>query len=99
MLHYKAFTSDLTNGDLTELEMLVNAWLEEAHPLVHTMTQSTCGASTIVSFLYEAEDDELGERHAVATAEVSEVASASVPQPALSDSLMITLLPQMELPY
>ena len=99
MLHYKAFSSDLTNGDLAELEMMVNAWLQEAQPLVHTMTQSACGAATIVSFLYETEDDELGERHAVATAEVGEIASASLPQPALSDSLMITLLPQMELPY
>ena len=99
MLHYKAFTSDMTNGDLAELEMMVNAWLQEAQPLVHTMTQSACGASTIVSFLYESEDDELSERHAVATEEISETAGASLPQPALSDSLMITLLPQMELPY
>ena len=97
MLHYKAFTCDLTNGDLAELEMMINAWLEEAHPLVHTMTQSPCGASVVVSFLYEVED-ELDAR-AVATAEAEEIASASLPQPQLSDTLMITLLPQMELPY
>jgi hypothetical protein len=96
MLHYKAFTSDMTHGDLAALELAVNTWLAEAHPLVHTMTQSPCGAGIAISFLYELEDDQ-PDRVAVATAQVAE--SASVAQPSMSDALMITLLPQMELPY
>lgn len=96
MLHYKAFSSETTHGDMADLETSINAWLAETRPLVHTMTQSPCGSGALVSFLYELEDDE-DERVAVATAEAE--ATRSVPQPALADSLMITLLPQMELPY
>ena len=95
MLHYKAFTSDTTNGDLAALETAVNSWLEETHPLVHTMTQSPCGSGMVVSFLYELEEEQRGA--AVATAEAE--APVSVAQPELADALMMTLLPQMELPY
>lgn len=96
MLHYKAFTSELTHGDLAALEKMVNTWLEETHPLVHTMTQSPCGSGIVVSFLYEIEDEQ-AEHAAVATAEMAERVTIAQPQPA--DTLMITLLPQMELPY
>lgn len=96
MLHYKAFTSDLTNGDIAALEKMVNTWLAEERPLVHTMTQSPCGAGMVVSFLYEIEDERQA-RVGVATAEVEE--RISMAQPDLADALMITLLPQMELPY
>lgn len=96
MLHYKAFTTDQTSGDLAALEQAVNTWLEEAHPLVHTMTQSPCGGGIVLSFLYELEDEQQ-ERVALATAEAAE--TASVAQPEMLDTLMITLLPQMELPY
>lgn len=95
MLHYKAFTSDKTNGDIAALETAVNAWLEETRPLVHTMTQSPCGAGMVVSFLYELEEEQRGA--AVATAEAE--APISFAQPEMADALMITLLPQMELPY
>ncbi len=98
MLHYKAFASDVARGDVATLEKTVNTWLDEAHPLVHTMTQSPCGLGVIVSFLYELEDEQ-HERVAVATAEADASASSAEPEPALSDALMITLLPQMELPY
>lgn len=96
MLHYKAFSSETTHGDMAALEEAINAWLAEIRPLVHTMTQSPCGSGALVSFLYELEDDE-AESVSIATAEVE--ATRSIPQPALADSLMITLLPQMELPY
>ena len=95
MLHYKAFTSDQTTGDIAALEMAVNAWLEEIHPLVHTMTQSPCGSGMVVSFLYEMEEEQ--RRAAVATAEAE--APVSMARPELAETLMITLLPQMELPY
>lgn len=95
MLHYKAFSSDSSDADaLARLETTINAWLNEAHPLVHTMTQSPCGATTMVSFLYEDDDEE--QRVATATAE-AEVGFE--PSRSISDELMITLLPQMELPY
>jgi hypothetical protein len=95
MLHYKAFSSDSSDADaLARLETTINAWLNEAHPLVHTMTQSPCGAATMVSFLYEDDDEE--QRVATATAE-AEVGFE--PSRSISDELMITLLPQMELPY
>ena len=97
MLHYKAFTSDKTNGDIAALEIVVNAWLEETHPLVHTMTQSPCGSGMVVSFLYEMEEEQ--RRATVATAEAEAEVSVSVAQPELAETLMITLLPQMELPY
>jgi hypothetical protein len=96
MLHYKAFRSDSSDADaLARLEMTINAWLHEAHPLVHTMTQSPCGAATVVSFLYE-DDEEPRERVATATAEAE---ASFEPSRSISDELMITLLPQMELPY
>jgi hypothetical protein len=95
MLHYKAFSSDLTHGDFAALERIVNDWLDETHPLVHTMTQSPCGAALAISFLYEL-DEEQRERVATATAENEESAE---PSRSISDELMITLLPQMELPY
>jgi len=95
MLHYKAFTSDTTNGDIAALEAAVNSWLEETHPLVHTMTQSPSGAGLVVSFLYELEDESQGA--AVATAEAEE--PVPVAQHELADTLVMTLLPQMELPY
>ena len=96
MLHYKAFSSDSPDADaLARLETTVNAWLNEAHPLVHTMTQSPCGAATVVSFLYE-DDEEQRERVATATAEAE---ASFEPSRSISDELMITLLPQMELPY
>ena len=95
MLHYKAFTSDSTNGDIAALEQTVNTWLEETHPLVHTMTQSPCGSGMVVSFLYELEEEQRGA--AIATAEAEAPVSAA--QPELADALMMTLLPQMELPY
>jgi hypothetical protein len=98
MLHYKAFTSDMVRGDIAALEQMVNAWLEDAHPLVHTMTQSPYGSGTIVGFLYELEDEQ-GERVATALAEATEIVSAAEPQMSMQDTLMMTLLPQMELPY
>ncbi len=96
MLHYKAFTSEQTTGDIAALEKMVNTWLVEERPLVHTMTQSPCGAGMVVSFLYEIEDERQA-RVAIATAEVEE--RISMAQPDLADALMMTLLPQMELPY
>ncbi|HZC08140.1 MAG TPA: hypothetical protein VE338_21060 [Ktedonobacterales bacterium] len=98
MLHYKAFTSDTTNGDIAALERMVNAWLDEVHPLVHTMTQSPHGAGLVISFLYDLEEEQR-ERVATAEAEVGESLSVAEPELALGDSLMISLLPQMELPY
>jgi hypothetical protein len=77
---------------------MVNAWLEDARPLVHTMTQSPYGAGTMVSFLYELEDEQ-GERVATALAEATEIVSASEPQLSMNNTLVMTLLPQMELPY
>ena len=94
MLHYKAFSSETTDADaLARLQTTINAWLDEARPMVHTMAQSPCGAGVLVSFLYE-DDEEQRERVATAEAEASFEPSRSV-----SDELMITLLPQMELPY
>lgn len=95
MLHYKAFSCP-TLAELAALEAEVNAWLEETRPLVHTMTQSTCGAGALVGFLYELEDDQ-ADQISTATALAREAMATT--QPDLTDSLMITLLPQMELPY
>lgn len=98
MLHYKAFSSAATGDDLAALETAVNTWLEETQPLVHTMTQSAAEAGVVVSFLYEMED-ERDERLAVATAEASLEGSLPHAQLTTNDTLMLTLLPQMELPY
>jgi hypothetical protein len=97
MLHYKVFTSAAYNEDATAMEAAVNAWLEETQPLVHTMTQASAGASIVVSFLYELEA-ELGERSRVAVAEESVEATAQE-NFSSAESLMITLLPHVELPY
>ncbi len=98
MLHYKAFSSDTTSGDIAALERMVNDWLNEVHPLVHTMTQSPHGAALVVSFLYELEEEQR-ERVATAEAEANEPVTLAEPELAVGDSLMISLLPQMELPY
>lgn len=98
MLHYKAFTSAATNGDVMELEKLVNSWLEETQPIVHTMTQSPAGAYLVISFLYELEEDE-HESAVVATAEAIVADTVTASPITTADTLMVTLLPQMELPY
>lgn len=97
MLHYKVFSSAAFNENIAEMEAAVNAWLEETQPLVHTMTQSSANASVVISFLYEL-DAELGQRSRVATAEVPTEANARVDR-STAESLMITLLPHVELPY
>ncbi|HEX8730582.1 MAG TPA: hypothetical protein VF725_00870 [Ktedonobacterales bacterium] len=93
MFHYKAFSGETTPGGVSALESEVNAWLAEIHPLIHTMKQTQAGAALVVSFLYETDEEQA--RVSVATAEAS--VGAAQPEPA--DALMITLLPQMELPY
>jgi hypothetical protein len=98
MLHYKVFTSAAYGDDMTAMEMAVNAWLEEAQPLVHTMTQSSAGTSVIISFLYELDEDER-QRVSVATAEAPVEAGARRIDLSTAESLMITLLPHAELPY
>lgn len=98
MLHFKAFTSDTARGDIAALERMVNEWLDEVRPLVHTMAQSPHGAALVISFLYELEEEQR-ERVATAEAEATEGATLAEPELAVGDSLMISLLPQMELPY
>lgn len=98
MLHYKVFTSATYGDDMAELETAVNAWLDEAQPLVHTMTQSNAGSSVVISFLYELDEDE-DQRVSVATAEAPVEAGARRLDLTTSESLMITLLPHAELPY
>jgi hypothetical protein len=98
MLHYKVFTSASFGDDMAELEMAVNTWLDEAQPLVHTMTQSSAGASVVISFLYELDEDE-NQRVSVATAEAPIDTSAQRLDLSTADSLVVTLLPHAELPY
>ncbi len=98
MLHYKVFTSAAYGDDMSELEAAVNAWLDEAQPLVHTMTQSCAGESVIISFLYELDEDE-DRRMSVATAEALVEASARRLTSPTIESVMVTLLPHAELPY
>lgn len=98
MLHYKVFTSATYGDDMAELETAVNAWLDEAQPLVHTMTQSNAGSSVVISFLYELDEDE-DQRVSVATAEAPVETGARRLDLTTSESLMITLLPHAELPY
>ncbi len=98
MLHYKVFTSATYGDDMAELELAVNAWLDEAQPLVHTMTQSNAGSSVVISFLYELDEDE-DRRVSVATAEAPVEEGARRLDLTTSESLMITLLPHAELPY
>lgn len=98
MLHYKVFTSAAYGDDMAELERAVNAWLDEAQPLVHTMTQSCAGSSVVISFLYELDEDEQ-QRVSVATAEAPVEAGARRHDFSTAESLMMTLLPHAELPY
>ena len=97
MLHYKVFTSSTLGDDLTEMEKAVNAWLEETRPLAHTMTQSSSGASVVISFLYELDNGE-EPRTRVATAEEPVEAGARADL-STAETVMITLLPHAELPY
>ncbi|MDE3229124.1 MAG: hypothetical protein KGO05_04520 [Chloroflexota bacterium] len=95
MFHYKAFSGETTPGGVSALEVEVNAWLAETKPLIHTMKQTQAGVALVVSFLYETDEEQARASVATATAEAS--VGAAQPEPA--DALMITLLPQMELPY
>ncbi len=98
MLHYKVFTSAAYGDDMAKLEAAVNAWLDEAQPLVHTMTQSNVGSSVVISFLYELDEDE-DRRISVATAETPSETGARQLSPSTNEPVMITLLPHVELPY
>lgn len=98
MLHYKVFTSATHGDNMAELETAINSWLAETHPLVHTMTQCPAAAGVVISFLYE-EDEDATHGASVATAEAEVEASARRFDLATAESVMITLLPQAELPY
>lgn len=98
MLHYKVFASATHGDNLAELEMAVNAWLGETRPLVHTMTQCPAGAGVAISFLYE-DDEDASQRVSVATAEAPVEAGKRTLELTTAESVMITLLPQAELPY
>jgi hypothetical protein len=98
MLHYKVFTSAAFGDVMDEMEKAVNAWLEETQPLVHTMAQSGSGTgSVVISFLYEL-DAESSQRARVATAEAP-VEVGVRGDISNAESVMITLLPHLELPY
>lgn len=98
MLHYKVFSSAAYDENMAELEAAVNTWLEKTQPLVHTMTQAAAGAGVVVSFLYEL-DSELGQRSRVATAEEPTEVTVRSSDLSNAESIMITLLPHVELPY
>lgn len=101
MLHYKAFTSAVCNDDVAALEQIVNEWLEQEQPYVHSMAQSSLGAHLVLSFLFEEDDtNEMRRASAVATAapDIFEEALRDTDlDPA--DELFVTLLPHAELPY
>ncbi|HEX9037202.1 MAG TPA: hypothetical protein VF808_09460 [Ktedonobacterales bacterium] len=98
MLHFKVFTSAEHGDNMAELEESVNTWLGETRPLVHTMSQSPAGSGVVISFLYE-EDEDATARVSVATAEAPVEVGARRIDLSTSEAVMITLLPQAELPY
>lgn len=98
MLQYKVFASAAYGDQMAEMEQAVNTWLEQTQPLVHTMTQSAAGAGVVISFLYEIEDDE-NQRVNLATADMSLDVDAPRLDLSTAESVVITLLPHVELPY
>jgi hypothetical protein len=95
-LRYKCFSSEVTGGDMSKLERLVNDWLEGAHPHIHHMAQSPFGAHLILSFIY----DDARARTALAeqAVEVPEVFEQQLQDTAL-DPMELVTLPEAELPY
>jgi hypothetical protein len=50
---FKAFDSAQCGDVLSTLEARVNAWMEEEHPRIRHMCQSTRGEHILLSFVYE----------------------------------------------
>lgn len=50
---YKGFDSACCGDDISALEVIINAWMEEAHPRIRHMCQSVRGEHIVLSFVYE----------------------------------------------
>ena len=50
---FKGFDSSLCGDNMSALEAIVNAWMEEEHPRIRHMCQSIRGQHILLSFVYE----------------------------------------------
>lgn len=53
MYRYKGFDSAHCGDNMSALEAIVNAWMEEEHPRIRHMCQSMRGEHILLSFVYE----------------------------------------------
>lgn len=99
MQHFKAFTSAICQDDLGQLEHMINEWLENEHPHIHYMAQSTFDQHLVITFVY-AKRPEHATAVATAEAEVPEVFERTLEHADLDPSGRVHVpLPQVELPY
>ncbi len=101
MLHYKAFNSAICNDDVAALEQLVNAWLEQEQPYVHSMAQSSLGEHLVLSFLFEEDTTRDAQKSAAVAIANPDIFAEALRDTDLdpADELFVTLLPHAELPY
>ena len=53
MYRYKGFDSTQCKDDMSELESIINAWMELEHPRIRHVCQSMRGEHILLSFVYE----------------------------------------------
>ena len=97
MQRIKVFSTQMAGSDLTQLEQLVNDWLENDQPQLMQMTQSAFADALALTFLYEAGQGEQEER-ASTHAAVPKIFETSL-QDADLDPLDEPEFPDAELPY
>ena len=99
MQRFKAFSSAMSEGDLTKLEHLVGTWLAQERPRIVHMAQSSFGPDLVISFVYEqsavAEHMEMAEEAAVPNAFGRSFSNGSLDP----EEVELPPLPEAELPY
>ena len=53
MYRFKGFDSNVCGDNMTTLEAIVNAWMEEERPRIRQMCQTMRGEHILLSFVYE----------------------------------------------
>jgi len=81
---FKGFDSTQCGDDMSALEVVVNAWMEDEHPHIRHMCQTMRGEHILLSFVYE-DTHELEQRIALEEAVQNDLANITGGFPRIFD--------------
>ena len=103
MSRFKTFSSAVCGDDLTQLEQMINAWMERDRPQIYLTAQSPFGTHLVVSFVFDDAETDESARAAVTATAVPEVFERTLEDsdldPRDTEDTDNVLLPEAELPY